>query len=119
MIVDAVGVCERDKTVSPSLERQPSVSTRTLLQKAAMGIGHADLVSTLASRLARLGRRGGRGAGGSNREGGRGKSLAALTGALLDSIDPQATHEAAAVRHGLPDDERRVKRKWTPWNASA
>ena len=104
VIVDAVGVCERDKTVSPSLERQPSVSTRTLLQKAAMGIGHADLVSTLASRLARLGRRVDEAQAARIAKEAGGKSLAALTGALLDSIDPQATHEAAAARHGLPDD---------------
>ena len=56
VIVDAVGVCERDKTVSPPLERKPSVSTRKLLQMAAMGMVHPDLVSSLASRLARLGR---------------------------------------------------------------
>ena len=56
VIVDAVGVCERDKTVSPPLERRLSVSTEKLLQRVAMGIVDADLVSTLASRLARLGR---------------------------------------------------------------
>ena len=105
VIVDAVGVCERDKTVSQPLNRQPTISTEALLQKAAMGIVHADLVSTLASRLARLGRRVDEAqAARIAREAG-GESLAALTRELLNSIDPQATHEAATARHEVPEDE--------------
>ena len=103
VIVDAVGVCERDKTVSPSLDRQPSVSSKQLLQMAAMGMAHADLVSALASRLARLGQRVDEAqVSRITRESG-GASLAALTAALLDSIDPQATHEAAVQTYGLPE----------------
>ena len=85
-----------------------------------MGIGHADLVSTLASRLARLGRRVDEAQAARIAKEAGGKSLTALTGALLDSIDPQATHEAAG-REAWPSRRRRgeVKRKWTPWNASA
>ena len=104
VIVDAVGVCERDKTVSPPLERKPSVSTKKLLQKAAMGIVDADLVSSLASRLARLGRQVDEAqAARLARESG-GVSLAELTGRLFESIDPQATHETAVAKHGLPED---------------
>ena len=105
VIVDAVGVCERDKTVSPPLERKPSVSTRKLLQMAAMGMVHPDLVSSLASRLARLGRQvDGNQAAWIAQESG-GESLAELTGRLLESIDPQATHEAAVEKCGLADDD--------------
>ena len=105
VIVDAVGVCERDKTVSPPLERKPSVSTRKLLQMAAMGMVHPDLVSSLASRLARLGRQvDGNQAARIAQESG-GESLAELTGRLLESIDPQATHEAAVEKCGLADDD--------------
>ncbi|MDE2719292.1 DEAD/DEAH box helicase family protein [Candidatus Palauibacter polyketidifaciens] len=105
VIVDAVGVCERDKTVSPPLERRPSVSTEKLLQRVAMGIVDADLASSLASRLARLGRQVDEGqASRIARESG-GQSLAGLTGRLLESIDPQATNEAALAKHGLPEDE--------------
>ena len=108
VIVDAVGVCERDKTVSPPLERKPSVSTRKLLQMAAMGMVHPDLVSSLASRLARLGRQvDGNQAARIARESG-GEILAELTGRLLESIDPQATHEAAvASARSQLDDFRR------------
>ena len=104
VIVDAVGVCERDKTVSPPLERKPSVNIRKLLQRAAMGMGDADLVSSLASRLARLGRRVDEAqAARIARE--AGESLARLTGRLLESIDAQRTYEATVERHGLSADE--------------
>jgi len=54
VIVDAVGVCERDKTYSKPLDRQPTVPLEKLLQMAAQGIAGADLASTLGARLARL-----------------------------------------------------------------
>ena len=54
VIVDAVGVCERDKTASKPLDRKPSVPLDKILQTVAQGVVHPDVVSTLASRLARL-----------------------------------------------------------------
>ena len=108
VIVDAVGVCERDKTVSPPLERKPSVSTKKLLQMAAMGMVHADLVSSLASRLARLGRQVDEGQAARIAKEAGGESLAGLTGRLLESIDPQATHDAAVEKYGLPDNEEPI-----------
>ncbi|MCY3809571.1 MAG: DEAD/DEAH box helicase family protein [Gemmatimonadetes bacterium] len=105
VIVDAVGVCERDKTVSPPLERKPSVSTKKLLQMAAMGMVHADLVSSLASRLARLGRQVDETQAARIAKEAGGESLAGLTGQLLESFDPQLTHEAAVEKHALDEDE--------------
>ncbi len=105
VIVDAVGVCERDKTVSPPLERQPSVSLEKLLQHAAMGMVHADLVSSLASRLARLDRRVDEAQAGRIAKEAGGASLATLTGALLNSINPEGTHEAAVKRFRLAEDD--------------
>ena len=105
VIVDAVGVCERDKTVSPPLERKPSVSTKKLLQMAAMGMVRADLVSSLASRLARLGRQVDETQAARIAKEAGGESLAGLTGRLLESIDPQLTHDATVEKHGLNDDE--------------
>ena len=54
VIVDAVGVCERDKTHSKPLDRQPTVPLEKLLQMAAQGVASAELASTLGARLARL-----------------------------------------------------------------
>ena len=111
VIVDAVGVCERDKTVSPPLERKPSISTKKLLQMVAMGMVHADLVSTLASRLARLGRRVNETqASRIARESG-GESLAELTGRLFKSIDPDETHKAVVQEYGRPEG-REPKQRW-------
>ncbi len=44
VIVDAVGVCEKDKTSSKPLDRKPSVPLEKLLQMAAQGMVHPDLV---------------------------------------------------------------------------
>ena len=105
VIVDAVGVCERDKTVSPPLERRPSVSTEKLLQMVAMGMVDPDLVSSLASRLARLSRHVDAAQASRIEQESGGRSLSQLTGHLLESIDPQATHDAAVQKYGLAEGE--------------
>lgn len=96
VIVDAVGVCERDKTESKPLDRQPSVSLEDLLTLAARGVATEDLASTLASRLARLN---------CEMSGEQRKSVADLTGGrdcghlaggLLRSIDPDEQGRRAA-----------------------
>ena len=57
VIVDAVGVCERERaSMDCSLDRQPSVPFRRVLQVAGMGSTEEEVASTLASRLARLDR---------------------------------------------------------------
>ena len=54
VLVDAVGVCEQDKTESKPLDRKPTVPFETVMQLVAAGAAQADLVSTLAARLTRL-----------------------------------------------------------------
>jgi len=49
VIVDAVGVCERDKTLSKPLDRKPSVSTEKLLQTVGTGVVDPDLVDSIDS----------------------------------------------------------------------
>src|SRR6185295_13527551 len=57
IIVDAVGVCESDKTESRPLDRQPSVPLRKLLQRVIFPGGRTeDTLTSLAARLARLDR---------------------------------------------------------------
>jgi type I restriction enzyme R subunit len=57
VIVDAVGVCESDKTESRPLDRQPSVPLKTLLQRVQFPGGRdEDTLTTLAARLSRLDR---------------------------------------------------------------
>jgi type I restriction enzyme R subunit len=54
VIVDAIGVCENDKTDSRPLERKPSVPFDKLLIQVAQGIHDEDTLTSLAGRLARL-----------------------------------------------------------------
>src|SRR5213594_1196315 len=56
VIVDAVGVCESDKTDSRPLERQRTVKFNQLLLGVALGKRDEDTLTTLAGRLARLDR---------------------------------------------------------------
>jgi len=103
VIVDAVGVCETDKTISKPLDRQPSVPLEKLLQMTAQGMVHGDLVSTLAARLARLDRE----MDDSQRaEVGKtaGLPLKALTAKLLSSIDPDQTIARAIEQFKLEPD---------------
>lgn len=56
VIVDAVGVCETDKTDSQPLERNPTVPFDKLLERVALGVRDEDTLTSLAGRLARLDR---------------------------------------------------------------
>ena len=100
VIVDAVGVCEQDKTESKPLDREPSVSLEKLMKMVATGMADADLVSTLAARLARLDRK----LDDDQREEiagvAEGADLKTLTAGLLESIKPDRVAEAAAERFG-------------------
>ena len=56
VIVDAVGVCENDKTDSRPLERKQSVPFDKLLESVALDNRETDTLTSLASRLVRLNR---------------------------------------------------------------
>ncbi|MBT3391621.1 MAG: DEAD/DEAH box helicase family protein, partial [Chloroflexi bacterium] len=56
VIVDAVGVCEQDKTDMRPLEKQKTVPFARLMQRVAMGVRDADSLESLAGRLSRLDR---------------------------------------------------------------
>lgn len=54
IIVDAVGVCEQDKTDSHALNRQPSKTLAQVLEYVSQGGTDPEALTTLAGRLARL-----------------------------------------------------------------
>lgn len=54
VIVDAVGVCEQDKTDSRPMEQKPAVSFEKLMQVVAFGNTEDDVLSSLAGRLVRM-----------------------------------------------------------------
>ena len=54
IIVDCVGVCERDKTDSRPMDQKKSVPLETLLQAVSLGNVEPEVLSSVAVRLARL-----------------------------------------------------------------
>jgi type I restriction enzyme R subunit len=95
VIVDAVGVCESDKTDSRPLERKRTVSFDKLLLGIALGKRDEDTLTTLAGRLARLDREISRDEAKKLSVLSGGKSLSELSGTLLRAIDPDAIAEKA------------------------
>ena len=95
VIVDAVGVCENDKTDSRPLERKRSVPFGKLITSIAMGIRDEDSITSLAGRLARLDRKLEEKDKKIIEEKAEGKSLKQIVNNLLDAIDPDKKIEKA------------------------
>jgi len=105
VIVDAVGVCESDKTDSRPLERQRSVAFKDLLLGVALGKRDEDSLTTLASRLTRLDREISREQQEKIAALAGGKPLAQLSRALLDAMDPDKAAERATGKPGASPSE--------------
>jgi len=96
IIVDAVGVCENDKTDSKPLERKKSISFEKLLQGIALGMmKNEDSISSLAGRLAALDREIDDKDRKNIKKLAEGKDLKEITNELLDSIEPDKIVETA------------------------
>ncbi len=54
IIVDAVGVCEQDKTDSRPMEKKRNVSFEKLLQALSLGNIEPEVISSIAVRMARM-----------------------------------------------------------------
>ena len=105
IIVDAVGVCESDKTDSRPLEKKPTVAFDKLLLGVALGKRDEDSLTTLAGRLARLGRELSHQDTETLREKAGGKSLPDLANALLKAVNPDAIAERAAGKPGVEPEK--------------
>lgn len=101
IIVDAVGVCEEDKTDSKTLNRQPSATLEQLLNYVAQGGLDADALTTLAGRLARLQRDFSADQLAELKELAGGNSFADLAHDLLNACDPDAQAEEAKKQPGV------------------
>jgi type I restriction enzyme R subunit len=95
VIVDAVGVCETDKTETRPLERKPGVSFEKLVTQVAWGKRDADTLSSLAGRLARLDRELEPGDRTEIERAAGGVTLREIANGLLDAIDPDKQAEKA------------------------
>jgi len=95
VIVDAIGVCENDKTDSQPLERKRGVSFEKLMMSIASGSRNEDEIPSLAGRLARLDKKLNISEKKEIQSSADGKSLKDITNILLDAIDPDKHIENA------------------------
>ncbi len=95
VIVDAVGVCEQDKTDSHTLNRKPSATLAELLEYVGQGGTDAEELTTLAGRFARLQRECTPAQLRELRELAGGKSLPDISADLLHACDADAQLDAA------------------------
>jgi len=105
VIVDAVGVCESDKTDSHPLERQHTVAFPALLLGVALGKRDEDTLTTLAGRLARLDRELTAPQRRELEELAGGKTVSQLSASLLRALDPDTIAEKAAGKPGASPAE--------------
>lgn len=105
IIVDAVGVCESDKTESRPLERKPTVAFDTLLLGVALGKRDEDSLTSLAGRLARLDRELTPAQQKEVTTTSGGHTLSQMSAALLRAFDPDAVAEHATGIKGAEPQE--------------
>ena len=87
VIVDAVGVCERDKTDSRPMDQRKSIPFDKLLQAVALGNTEPEVISSIAVRFARMNKTLEDDDKAEIEKKSGGKSLATLTNALVNSLD--------------------------------
>ena len=90
VIVDAVGVCEQDKTDSRPMEQKPTVSFEKLMQAVAFGNTEDDVLTSLAGRLARMEHRISADDDKKIRAASGGLGLKDLAHRIVQSLDPDA-----------------------------
>ncbi len=103
VIVDAVGVCEDEKSATKPMDRKPSVPLDKILNLVAAGAASDDVVSTLASRLSRLDQEVDPIQHAAIQKASGGKSLAELSAGLLKSIDPDVNTQLAVEKFSVPE----------------
>ncbi|HEX7401822.1 MAG TPA: type I restriction-modification enzyme R subunit C-terminal domain-containing protein, partial [candidate division Zixibacteria bacterium] len=95
VIIDAVGVCENDKTDSRPLEKKRSIPFDKLLQIVVLGNREEDILNSLAGRLARLDREADEKDKKEIEVSSGGKPLKEIINHLLDAVDPDKKIEKA------------------------
>ena len=108
MIVDAIGVCESDKTDSRPLERKKSIPFDKLIEMIALGAKDEDTVTSVAGRLAMLDREIGKKEQEEIEKHTGGESLKSIINKLLDTVDPDKKIEKARelFKTDKPTDEQ-------------
>ena len=98
IIVDTVGICEKDKTDSGPMERKKTVSLEKLLQAVALGNVEDDVLSSIAGRLARLDKTISKEDNAEVQKLSDGKSIKELIGDLVQAVNPDNHIELARAQ---------------------
>jgi len=113
VIVDAVGVCENDKTDSRPLDRKKSIPFDKLLLSIALGNRDEDTLSSLASRLARLDRQLEDPDKQEIQTAAHGVPLKDMVNSLLDALDPdKQLDEAKGLFSTEEPDETQIEKAY-------
>jgi len=107
IIVDAVGVCERDKTDSKPMDRKKSVSFEKLLQAVSLGNTDPNVISSVAARISRINKNISEEDTEKIIEVTDGKSLGGLVSDLVSALNPDKHVELACAK--LSEEGREVK----------
>jgi type I restriction enzyme, R subunit len=105
LIVDCVGVTEKTLSDTKPLEKNPGVPLKVLLDHVAAGGVNDDYLSSLASRLARIDKQCDSGDQKIIAETSGGVSLANISGALVEALDPDAQDSAARQMFRLTETD--------------
>jgi type I restriction enzyme, R subunit len=109
VIVDAIGVTETPLMETKPLDRQPTIPLDRLLQGLALGKRDADMVSSVADRLARLDLRLSKAEREMLQEVAGGLTLKEIAQGLVSALDPDHQFEAAQEATGKSEpDESEV-----------
>ncbi len=100
VIIDAVGVCEQDKTDARPMEKKPSVSFERLLQAVAFGNTEDDVITSIAGRLARMEHRISAEDDAKIRVASGGLGLKDLAHQLVESLNPDAAFSPSPSGRG-------------------
>ena len=105
VVVDAVGVCERDMTDSRPMEQNPTVSFEKLMQAVAFGNTEEDVLTSLAGRLARMEHRLSVEDDNRIRALSGGFGVKELSHRIIDALNPDRHIEQAKADLGIPPDQ--------------
>lgn len=106
VIIDAVGVCEQDKTDARPMEKKPSVSFERLLQAVAFGNTEDDVITSIAGRLARMEHRISAEDDAKIRVASGGLGLKDLAHQLVESLNPDLDAVRPELVEGQANQER-------------
>ena len=105
VIVDCVGISEKDLADTQPLERQPTASFKSLLEHVALGGTDSQVLSSLASRLVRLDRQCGPKEHDLIAQATGGVGLEAIARGIIQALDPDRQIDEARTRFGVAASE--------------